>query len=48
MNQKRTDGPNMTFPHQHPTVQTQTSKSSLDKITFDDIQTRYVVKTHEQ
>lgn len=48
MNQKRTDGPNMTFPHRHPTVQTQTSKSSLDKITFDDIQTRYVVKTHEQ
>ena len=37
MNQKRTDGPNTTFPHQHPTKQTQTKKSSLDKITFDDI-----------
>lgn len=48
MNQKRTDGPNMTSPHQHPTIQTQISKSSIDKSTFDDIQTRYVVKTHEQ
>ena len=36
MNQKRTDGPNMTFPHQHPTTKTQTNKLSLDEITFDD------------